>query len=493
MNDEPGLSVLVPWYERDELRLTLAANAPFLRSQRAEVLVLNCGGDSRRLRGLIAASEAAGVRQLDISAPRFNKSRALNIGISEAKSDHVLTLDADIVLLDDSLAAARASLGEQSFVTIEWVHESRPPASAGNPITLAGGLGARLVNTAILEFTFPDGNTIHYQASRRNAFGNMRAGPGILLARKQDLLKVQGYNSNLETWGWEDDDILIRLQHVLALGRVQTGAALHLTHGDERRTLHGPGSRSDQLNFLKCCRNYNNGQFLGTYDSDVAWAAGKVTEPILDVTLPEPRTVPFRDLDHDWSVLEDCGNKDAMPRQSGLDWKNRPPSLDELLLEANLKQTSLQNCALLLVGIGNSRLASRLSPLCRHITGVTTEETETARAVGLSLPNYRAVVSNQYSEEFRTHLPLDAYDIIVDCNLASEVCCCVHWKRAIENYVKLLAPQASLLTSREGRSFSSTGGCAPSEDELAYLAGQYGLCVSKTPYGVYTLRRQAAL
>jgi hypothetical protein len=109
------------------------------------------------------------------------------------------------------------------------------------------------------------------------------------------------------------------------------------------------------------------------------------------------------------------------------------------------------------------------------------------------LPNYQAVVCNRYSEEFRTHLPLDAYDIIVDCNLASDVCCRLHWKRAIENYVKLLVPEASLLTSREGRKFSSTGGCAPSEDELAYLAGQCGLCVSKTPYGVYTLRRQAAL
>ena len=282
MSDKPGLSVLIPWYQRNELPLTLAANAPFFRAQAAEVLVLNCGGDSAHLHGLIAASEVAGVRQLDISAPNFNKSRALNIGISHSKADTVLTLDADIVLLDDALADTKASLDDQSFVTIEWVHESQPASSAGNPIAVAGNFGATLVNTVILELTFPDGTTIHYQASRRNAFGNLRAGPGILLTKKNDLVSVQGYNSNLETWGWEDDDILVRLQYALRLRRVQTGAALHLTHGDDRRTLHKPGGRSDQLNFLKCCRNYDQGLILGTYDADVAWAAGQVTETISD-------------------------------------------------------------------------------------------------------------------------------------------------------------------------------------------------------------------
>ena len=52
MNDNPELSILIPWYDRDELRLTLAANAPVFRANEAEVLVLNCGGEER-LRDLI--------------------------------------------------------------------------------------------------------------------------------------------------------------------------------------------------------------------------------------------------------------------------------------------------------------------------------------------------------------------------------------------------------------------------------------------------------
>jgi N-terminal domain of galactosyltransferase len=486
MSDKPALSVLIPWFERDELRLTLAANAPFFRAQAADVLVLNCGGDSGRLRDLIAASEAAGVGQLDISATHFNKSLALNIGVSRSKSDIVLTLDADIVLLDDALTVRNASMENQSFVTIEWVHESQPARSPGNALAVAGSVGAALVNTAILEFTFPDGTTIHYQASRRNAVGNMRAGPGILLARKHDLLEIQGYNSNLETWGWEDDDILVRLQYALRLRRVQRGAALHLTHGDDRRALHGSGGRSDRLNFLKCCRNYSSGLLLGTYCSDVAWAADKITETISEVAADKPRTIAS--FSQTLSGPEDCGAKDMAPRQAaGSD--TRPATIGELLLEAELKKSSLANCTLLHVGIGNSRLAARLSSCCRHITGVTIEETEQAKAAGLDFENYRPVVCDKYSAEFRIRLPLDAYDVIVDSSLFSEQCCQRHWKALMQNYVELLASAGSLITARENLNGSTSGVWTPTEDDLVCVAGQFGMCVTKTANGVYTLRK----
>jgi len=349
-----------------------------------------------------------------------------------------------------------------------------------------------LVNTAILEFTFPDGRKIHYQASRRNASGNMRAGPGILLTKKSDLLKVQGYNSNLETWGWEDDDILVRLQYALRLRRVQTGAALHLTHGDDRRALHGSGARSDRLNFLKCCRNYSNGLFLGTYCSDVAWAAHKVSETIPGVAAPEPRTIASSSQTS-LSGPPDCGNGAAAPRQKPSGSDERPATIDELLLEANLKNSSLSNRNLLHVGIGNSRLATRLATSCRHITGVTMQETEQARAVGLGFENYRPVVCNKYSEEFRSHLPLDAYDVIADSGFVNDACCQRHWKALMQNYFELLAPAGSLVTARASVNCSSSGGWAPSEGDLVCLAGQFGMSVTKTAYGVYTLRKQHCL
>ena len=118
------------------------------------------------------------------------------------------------------------------------------------------------------------------------------------------------------------------------------------------------------------------------------------------------------------------------------------------------------------------------------------EEKEQARALGLGFGNYRPVVCNKYSEEFRTHLPLDAYDVIVDSSLASEQCCQRHWKALAQNYVELLAPAGSIITARESLNCSPDGGWAPSDGDLSCLAGQFGMFVTKTAYGVYTLRKQ---
>lgn len=283
MRDKPPLSILIPWCQREELQLTLVANTPVFRALEAEVLVLNCAGDSERVGHLIAASEAIAVRQLDISAPRFNKALALNIGLSCSRSDTVLTLDADVTLLGDALVEAKALTKNHSFVTIEWVYESEPPDDvkqpefANNFSDLANNFVVAVESGAFLEFHFRDGTTFQHQLSRRDLFGNKRAGPGLLLAAKRDLLEIHGFNSELQSWGWEDDDVLVRLQHV-GLRRVQKGEALHLAHGDNRRILRGPRRQSDLANFLRCCRNYNDGLFLGTYHSDVAWAEGRVTE-----------------------------------------------------------------------------------------------------------------------------------------------------------------------------------------------------------------------
>jgi glycosyltransferase involved in cell wall biosynthesis len=272
MRDKPPLSVLIPWCERDELRLKLAANAPVFRAHDAEILILNCGGSSERLRGLITASEVTGIRQLDISVSRFNKSLALNVGLAHARADTVFTLDADIVLLGPLPVEA---MDERSFLTIESVYESAPfdAKQTRNDSAVASA------KSAILEFTFRGGVKVRHQLSLRDAFRNVRAGPpGLLLAKKGDLLNIHGYNSDLESWGWEDDDVLIRLQYALGRRRVQSGEALHLTHGDNARFLRGPRSQSDQRNFIKCCRNYNNGLFLGSYQSDIARLSDNVTE-----------------------------------------------------------------------------------------------------------------------------------------------------------------------------------------------------------------------
>ncbi len=109
--------------------------------------------------------------------------------------------------------------------------------------------------------------------------------------------------------------------------------------------------------------------------------------------------------------------------------------------------------------------------------------------MGLGFENYQPVVCNKYSQEFRTHLPLDSYDIIADSALASEACCHLHWKGLMRNYAELLAPSGLLVTAQETMNRPPAGAWAPNESDLVSLAGQFGMCVTKTGFGVYTLRR----
>src|SRR5206468_6073614 len=97
--------------------------------------------------------------------------------------------------------------------------------------------------------------------------------------RKKHLLEIDGYNSDLEVWGWEDNDVQLRLKRVLSLRHVETGRALHLSHGDDKRSLKGMGrSESHVLNLGILCGRYSAGNFRGTYKRDLQVWGDKSSE-----------------------------------------------------------------------------------------------------------------------------------------------------------------------------------------------------------------------
>jgi len=481
MRHKPPLSILIPWYERDELGRTLAANAPVFRAHQAEILILNCGGSGDRLQGLIAASEAPGVRQLNLSVPRFNKSLALNAGLANARADKIFILDADIILLDPLPMEA---LDEHSFITIESVYESAPR----DVRKARADCAAESRGNAALEFRFRDGVKVRHQLGLRDALGNVRAGTGLLLSKKEDLLNIGGYNSDLDSWGWEDDDVLVRLQYALKRRRIQSGAVLHLTHGDSRRFLQVSRGQSDQRNFIKCCRNYNNGLILGSYQSDIVSLRNLVTETLVGPAAPE-----MHGRKHDLSSVHGpmyCGRDDRIMNASRRDRSEWPPPISALLLEAALAKSPVENCNVLQVET-DSRLTAKLSPLCRHVTGVVRDETKRSTAISARLPNYEALIANPYSQTFRESLPLRAYDVIIDCNMASTACCRRHLLMLMENYSSLLAPGGWLATAEPGIDGAASNNLWKlSATDLAMLADQFGLAVSKAGLGVYKLTRR---
>jgi hypothetical protein len=86
---------------------------------------------------------------------------------------------------------------------------------------------------------------------------------------------VEGYNADLQYWGWADYDVLLRLQRSLALEHCEVGSVIHLTHDDDSRALFGMSREyTNSVNFGICCERYAQGNFQGTYSRDVqSWLA----------------------------------------------------------------------------------------------------------------------------------------------------------------------------------------------------------------------------
>ncbi|MBC7978833.1 MAG: glycosyltransferase [Myxococcales bacterium] len=260
----PALSVVIPWCNRDELATTLAHNRARFAAGHAVVIVVNCGGRRRALAQQLATANVAGLRVLHIPVRRFNKSLALNLGAWAASAPRLLQLDADILLDDDTMVVqAPALLARPGFVNVERVHESAA-ARSERP--------SQLLHIAhVIELETADGRRAHIETNRYRLTDRSRSAPGLVLLRRADFLAVGGMTSDLEGWGWEDLDLLVRLQLQLGLRQRLAGAVIHLSHGDASRDTRGRSRIVTEAdNYQRCLAHYALGRLIGTYRADVA-------------------------------------------------------------------------------------------------------------------------------------------------------------------------------------------------------------------------------
>ncbi|HKV09756.1 MAG TPA: galactosyltransferase-related protein, partial [Thermoanaerobaculia bacterium] len=232
----------------------------------AEVVVASCGGDPPLLGETLGGISSPAVRVVEIPAPRFNKGLALNLGVYAARAGRLFLLDTDVLLDEAFLPRALARLDGRSFVTVQRVVESHPA-----PADEAPGLAEIAWS---VELVGRNGRKARVETNRLRFRDGSRSGPGLILLERGHFLAVDGMNSDLEGWGWEDLDLVARLQLALGLKRRTEGRAVHLTHGDEVRDLAGQSrGTSEQANFVQCLANYRLGCFTGTYGDDAAtWA-----------------------------------------------------------------------------------------------------------------------------------------------------------------------------------------------------------------------------
>ena len=265
----PTLSIVIPWCNRPELGDTLPQNMEAFQSLDAEVLVINCGGDRQKLEPLVSVPGSRRPRVIEISREGFNKCLALNIGAVLSRGRRLFFLDADVVISPAVMAGIVERTDERAFVTIQWVVDSN---ATGRPTGLAESI-------QMMELVWTDGERLSFEFYRTRAADQARGGPGLICVLREQFLAVQGMNSKLTSWGWEDMDLIIRLQAMHGMRRVLFGEARHLAHDDSRRNLNG-ATRQESVsrNMSLCYANYERRKFFGTLRRDVVESRGMTFE-----------------------------------------------------------------------------------------------------------------------------------------------------------------------------------------------------------------------
>ncbi len=263
--DAHPFSIVISWRDRLELSRTIATMLEAAGGLGGEVAVVNFGGSREMLRTQLGVW-APQVEVIEVKHQQyFNKSRAQNIGAAHAKGDLLFFCDCDIVLDAPSVRqlAEQIMARPGTFGTLAGVRESEPNSRGGKHIVCFGY--ELMIRTA-------DNRLLKIVDNEEDAIDGTRQAPGLLMVRRSDFLSINGYNSRLHGWGWEDQDIISRLTLGAGLARIQHGRAIHLSHDDAARISNYPITdrwESRDRMFRQALANYDNADFRGTYDLDV--------------------------------------------------------------------------------------------------------------------------------------------------------------------------------------------------------------------------------
>jgi GT2 family glycosyltransferase len=263
------LSIIVSWRDRVELSRALPSLVAAARLVDGNVTIVNYSGSSELLAAQLAGHRGE-VRVVDVPGQTyFNKSSAQNIGAASTHHPVVFFCDCDIVLEPESVAALVRQLHATDgvFATLAGVRESEQNSRQARHVVAFG---------YELHIKTADGRQLTIIDSEEDSQTGLRNAPGLLLVRRSDFLAIKGYNAGLHGWGWEDQDMISRLTLGRGLRRIQSGHAIHLSHDDHARIAHYPPVVSrwesrDRM-FRTALANYDDNNFLGTYDRDRALA-----------------------------------------------------------------------------------------------------------------------------------------------------------------------------------------------------------------------------
>ncbi len=194
-----------------------------------------------------------------------------------------------------------------------------------------------------------------------------------------------------------------------------------------------------------------------------------------------------------WSDHDFCGELDApgvrIDEAALVDYTTAPTTPDQVRIEEVLATRDLTRARLLHVGVGDSGLARRFSGKVASIDGITVSDNELAHAERAGLPGYHVQWINKHTRDLVLKLQ-PGYDVIVDNNPASFVCCGYHLAVLFDNYRWALRPGGELLTARGGlRWVAGDARWRMRFADLSSLGARFGLEALRVNDEVYALRR----
>ena len=253
-----SISIVIPWCDRPELATTLHRTASLLDKPGLELICVNMGGDFALMRACMPPTLPRWTC-IDAGGAHFNKARCMNVGLALSKSDSVLFLDADVVLLDDVLLrdgpcdATVYVLGDVS----ESVNESIAP--------LLGNV--RRVDHHVT-FHLRGARKITIQTNSLDFDRQTRSAPGIMKTARKSLAAVGGLNGHLDGWGWEDLDLLCRLIYKEDCIVVPVSSGVHLSHSNRGRHIVSTKADDEMNNYMTSLLSFMNDEWYGTLDED---------------------------------------------------------------------------------------------------------------------------------------------------------------------------------------------------------------------------------
>ena len=245
-----NVSAIIPVYRRPVIRHTLLRNWEIFSSCKEVIVVVFCEDDLKLVKQSCSRYDNLKTRLCRAS---FNKSLALNLGAAGAAGEALLFVDCDVVLERHFLRDALKRLVGNKFVTLAAVCESR--LKRGNAL-------AKVTAKYSLELVV-NKRRIDICTNVVRPLAGVRSGPGIILLRRTQFVRVGGMNAKLKHWGWEDLDLIARLQFK-RYTRCEYGNGLHISH------TRSADVYSESTNFLRCLANYAAGDFEGTLRLDEA-------------------------------------------------------------------------------------------------------------------------------------------------------------------------------------------------------------------------------